>query len=74
MFAGRDSSISFIIVAMGLPARAANACRASMNSGSSVMLVWWPDKDTDSFFIWFYLLCYSFPAIKQSVNARCASS
>ena len=47
----RAQSISFIIWATGLPARAANVCRASMNSGSRVMLVWWPDNDTDSFFI-----------------------
>lgn len=23
----------------------------SMNSGSKVILVWWPDNDTDNFFI-----------------------
>lgn len=35
----RAPSISFIIWAMGLLLRAANACRASINSGSNVILV-----------------------------------
>lgn len=26
-------------------------CSSATNSGSSVILVWWPDKDTDIFFI-----------------------
>lgn len=65
----RVASISLIIVATGLPARCANACNASINSGSSVMLVWWPDKDTEIFF-----MIYIIPAIKQSVNALNGSS
>lgn len=44
-------SSSLIIDATDLPWRFASVCSASMNSGSSVMLVWWPDKDTDNFFI-----------------------
>ena len=35
----RAQSISFIICAIGLPWRAANACKTSINSGSRVMLV-----------------------------------
>lgn len=53
----RDESISFIMVAIGLPMRFAKVCNASMNSGSRVMLVWWPDKDTDIFFIMFFTFC-----------------
>ncbi len=47
----RVESMSLIIAATDLPLRIDKACKASMNSGSSVTLVWWPDNDTDNFFI-----------------------
>lgn len=64
----RVESSSLIIDATDLPWRFDSTCRASMNSGSSVMLVWWPDNETDNFFIG-----YNFPPIKQSLIALCGS-
>jgi len=50
--APRWLSISDIIDATERPRRAAISRRVSINSASSEMLVWCPDKDTDIFFIW----------------------
>lgn len=47
----RDESISLIIAATDLPCCFASAYRTSMNSGSSVMLVWCPHKEMDIFFM-----------------------
>lgn len=47
----RVASISPIMVAMAHPRFAAIVFNASINSGSSDMLVRWPDKETDIFFI-----------------------
>lgn len=49
----RLSSICSIIDATDLFCICAKSCNASINSGSSDILVWWPDKDTDIFFIIF---------------------
>lgn len=47
----RFSSISSMIFATGFFISLAISCSAMMNSSSSEMLVWCPDKDTDNFFI-----------------------
>ena len=44
-------SISLIIAATDMPRAVAMRFNTSMNSGSRVILVWCPDKDTDIFFI-----------------------
>ena len=51
VFAVRVSSISDMMDAIDVLRARAIWCRASMNSFSSERLVWWPDKDTDIFFI-----------------------
>ena len=65
----RDSSILLIIAATEVLRWVAIFCNTSKNSFSSEILVWWPDKDTDIFFIF-----YIFPTIKQSIIARYGSS
>ena len=50
----RDLSISHIIDAIDVLLSLAIRCNSAINSGSSDMLVWCPDKDTDIFFIIFY--------------------
>lgn len=64
----RFLSKSEIIEAIDIFFVFAMRCNSVINSGSSETLVWWPDKETDSFFI------YIFPPIKQSYSARCKSS
>ena len=44
-------SISQIMDAIDVPRMMAICFSVSINSGSRVILVWWPDNETDNFFI-----------------------
>lgn len=51
MLGARLLSISQIMDAIDVPRMMAIRFSASINSGSRVILVWWPDNETDNFFI-----------------------
>lgn len=69
MFGMRFASNSEIIDAIDTFFIFAMCFNSAINSGSSEMLVWCPDKDIDNFFI-----DYNFPPSRQSYKARYGSS